>query len=184
MMRIWSRAPERAPRRACRRWCAGGKPEGAHKYLKTLKPGPALSQDDINRLYSYAAFAYLIDTQDETALTLAEETVQRDGAAQSQSRWTAGLASYRMSQFERAATHFEALSQSGGTAARTYSGAAFWAARSWMRAGKPDRVVPLYERAASEPGTFYGLLASRMLGRDMGTEFAEPKSRRRTRSRN
>ena len=152
----------------------GGKPEGAHKYLKTLKPGPALSQDDINRLYSYAAFAYLIDTQDETALTLAEETVQRDGAAQAQSRWTAGLASYRLSRFERAATHFEALSQSGGTAARTYSGAAFWAARSWMRAGKPDRVVALYERAASEPGTFYGLLASRMLGRDMGTEFAEP----------
>lgn len=150
----------------------GGKPEAAHRMLTTAK---GLPRDDADRLAAYASFAYLIDAQDKPAQALAEETLQRGGAAQAQLRWTAGLASYRMGQFDRAAEHFEALSQSSGTAARTYSGAAFWAARSWMRAGKPDRVVALYERAASEPGTFYGLLASRMLGRDMGAEFAEPK---------
>ena len=168
---VGSRAGERV-RARMRAHVRNGKPEAAHGLLKTIKNVP---KDDIDRLSSYAAFAYLLDTQDQAALTLAEETLQRGGAAQPQSRWTAGLASYRMMQFERAATHFEALARDGGIAARTSSGAAFWAARSWMRAGKPERVVPLYEQAAAEQGTFYGLLASRLLGRDMGAQFSEPQ---------
>lgn len=149
-----------------------GKPEAAHRQLKTLKNVP---KDDLDRLSAYAAFAYLVDTQDQAALTLAEETVRRGGVAQAQSRWTAGLASYRLTQFDRAAAHFEALAQDSGVAARTSSAAAFWAARSWMRAGKPERVLPLYEQAAAERGTFYGLLAARLLGRDMGAEFSDPR---------
>src|SRR5262249_19852201 len=62
----------------------------------------------------------------------------------------------------------------GRGAARTYAAASFWAARSWMRAGEPERVVPLYERAASEPRTFYGLLAARLLGQDTTENFSEP----------
>ena len=101
--------------------------------------------------------------------------MQRGGVAEAQARWTAGLASYRMTQFDRAAEHFEALAHDSGVAARTSSAAAFWAARSWMRAGKPERVLPLYEQAAAERGTFYGMLASTLLGRDMGMEFTEPQ---------
>ncbi len=149
-----------------------GKPEAAHRLLTAAK---GLPQDDIDRLSSYVALTYLLDTQDEAAVALAEDTVQRAGAAQTQSRWTAGLASYRLKQFERAAGHFEALARDGSVARRTSSGAAFWAGRSWMRAGKPDRVVPLYEQAAAERGTFYGMLASRLLGRDMGMEFFDPQ---------
>jgi soluble lytic murein transglycosylase-like protein len=149
-----------------------GKPEAAHRLLRTSKNLP---KDDVDRLSSYAAFAYLIDTQDQAALKLAEETVQRGGPAEAQARWTAGLASYRMTHFDRAAGHFEALAQDASVAARTSSAAAFWAARSWMRAAKPERVVPLYEQAAAEQGTFYGLLASRLLGRDIGMEFTEPQ---------
>ena len=150
----------------------GGKPEAAHRLLKAAK---GLPQDDIDRLSSYVALTYLLDTQDEAAVALAEETLQRTGAAQTQSRWTAGLASFRLKQFERAAGHFEALARDGDVAARTSSGAAFWAGRSWMRAGEPERVVPLYEQAAAERGTFYGMLASRLLGRDMGMEFSDPQ---------
>jgi soluble lytic murein transglycosylase len=57
---------------------------------------------------------------------------------------------------------------------RTYAAAAFWAARSHMQAGDPERVLTLYERAASEPDTFYGLMALRVLGRNMDAEFSEP----------
>jgi soluble lytic murein transglycosylase-like protein len=156
-----------------------GKPEVAHRLLNTAKNLP---KDDLDRLSSYAAFAYLVDTQDQAALKLAEETVRRGGPAQAQARWTAGLASYRMSQFDRAAAHFEALAEDTGVAARTSSAAAFWGARSWMRAGKPERVVPLYEQAAAEQGTFYGLLASRLLGRDIGMEFTEPQVDETTRA--
>ena len=149
-----------------------GKPEAAHRLLTTSKNLP---RDDVDRLSSYAAFAYLVDAQDQAALTLAEDTVKRGGPAQAQARWTAGLALYRLTQFDRAAAHFEALAQDSTVAQRTSAAASFWAARSWMRAGKPERVLPLYERAAAERGTFYGLLATRLLGRDIGMEFTDPK---------
>jgi soluble lytic murein transglycosylase-like protein len=148
-----------------------GKPEAAERVLNATK---SLPKDDVDRLASYAAFAYLVDTQDKAALTLAEETVHRGGVAAAQARWTAGLAAYRMGQTERAANHFEALAHDTGVAARTSSAAAFWAARSWMRASKPERVLPLYEQAAAQRGTFYGMLASKLLGRDMGMDFVDP----------
>ena len=169
---IWNRAPRCAHGRAWWRKCAAVSPKPRTALLKTTKNLP---KDDVDRLSSYTAFAYLVDTQDQAALSLAEETVQRGGVGEAQSRWTAGLASYRMSQFDRAAGHFDALAHDSGVASRTSSAAAFWAARSWMRAGKPERVVPLYEQAASQRGTFYGLLASRLLGHDMGAEFSEPQ---------
>jgi peptidoglycan lytic transglycosylase len=149
-----------------------GKPEVAYRLLTTSKNLP---RDDVDRLSSYAAFAYLVDAQDQAALKLAEETAGRGGPAQAQARWTAGLAAYRLGQFDRAAAHFDDLAYDTSVAARTSAAASFWAARSWMRSGKPERVLPLYERAAAERGTFYGLLATKLLGRDIGMEFSDPQ---------
>ena len=149
-----------------------GNPTAAHNLLKAAKSVP---QDDLDRLNAYAAFAYLAYAQEQPALTLAEQTLARNGAAKAHARWTAGLASYRGAQFERAAEHFAALAQEVGIAERTHSAAAFWAARSFMRAGKPERVLPLYAQAAAERNNFYGLLAARLLGEDFGMELAEPK---------
>jgi soluble lytic murein transglycosylase-like protein len=149
-----------------------GNPSAAHGLLKAAKNIP---QADLDRLSAYAAFAYLVYAQDQQALAVAEQTIARNGAARAHARWTAGLASYRASQFERAAEHFSALAQDVGIAERTHSAAAFWAARSWMRAGKPEQVLPLYQQAAAERNNFYGLLAARLLGQDFGIELAEPQ---------
>ena len=43
----------------------GGKPEAAHR---CAEGDQELPQDDVDRLSSYAAFAYLVDTQDQAAL--------------------------------------------------------------------------------------------------------------------
>ena len=133
----------------------------------------ALSQADIDRLAAYVATAYLAEMKDQAALSLAEEIIARGGVSAIQAHWTAGLAAYRLGRFENAAQHFEAVMESS-SAPRTYAAAAFWAARSWTRTGQPERVLTLYERAAGEPDTFYGLLATRVLGRDMNADFAEP----------
>jgi soluble lytic murein transglycosylase-like protein len=146
-----------------------GKPELADALWRKA----SLHQADSDKLGAYVASAYLAEIKDQAALALAEEIIARGGASAAQCHWTAGLAAYRLGQFENAAHHFEAVAGSS-TAPRTYAAATFWAARSWMRTTKPDRVLTLYERAASEPDTFYGLLASRILGRDMNGDFAEP----------
>jgi soluble lytic murein transglycosylase-like protein len=151
-----------------------GRPEAADAVVRKLATGRSgLPQGDIDRLAAYVATAYLAETQDQSALALAEEIIARGGVSATQCHWTAGLASYRLGQFENAARHFEAVVRYS-QAPRTYAAAAFWAARSWTQTGQPERVLTLYERAAAESDTFYGLLATRLLGRDMNAEFAEP----------
>jgi soluble lytic murein transglycosylase len=146
-----------------------GKPELADALWRKA----SLHQGDSDKLGAYVASAYLAEIKDQAALALAEEIIARGGVSAAQCHWTAGLAAYRLGQFENAARHFEAVAGSS-TAPRTYAAATFWAARSWMRTTRPERVVTLYERAASEPDSFYGLLAGRILGRDMNGDFAEP----------
>ena len=146
-----------------------GKPEAADALLRKA----ALPQSDMDRLTAYVATAYLAENKDRQALTRAQDVIARGGVGATQGHWIAGLASYRLGQFEKAAQHFEAVLPAAN-AQRTYSAAAFWAARSWTRTAHPERVLTLYERAASGPDTFYGLLATRLLGRDMKADFAEP----------
>jgi soluble lytic murein transglycosylase-like protein len=57
--------------------------------------------------------------------------------------------------------------------AQNFSGANFWAARALMRAGQPQQVVALLSRAAVERTTFYGALAARILGHDIGDSMSE-----------
>jgi peptidoglycan lytic transglycosylase len=149
------------------------KPEAAEAAWRKLSPRPGLSQADIDRIGAYVATAYLAETKDQQALSLAERMIARGGVSAQEAHWTAGLAAYGLGKFELAANHFEGV-LSGAIAPRTYSAAAFWAARSWMRTAQPERVLTLYERAAAEPDTFYGLLAIRVLGKDMTAQFNEP----------
>ncbi len=146
-----------------------GKPEAADALLRKA----SLPQSDMNRLAAYVATAYLAENKDQAALSRAQEIIAKGGVSATQAHWTAGLAAYRLGRFESAAQHFEAV-VAGANAQRTYSAAAFWAARSWTHTPNPERVLTLYERAASAPDTFYGLLATRLLGRDMNADFAEP----------
>src|SRR5882672_8784119 len=146
-----------------------GKPEAADALLRKA----SLPQGDMDRLGAYVATAYLAENKDRAALARAQEVIARGGVAATQAHWTAGLAAYRLGQFENAAQHFEAV-VAGANAQRTYSAAAFWAARSWTHKEQPEGVLTLYERAASAGDTFYGLLATRVLGRDKNADCAEP----------
>src|SRR5262249_27880910 len=112
-----------------------GRPDSSEALMKKLSPGPGLPQSDYDRLNAHVATDYLAYAKDQTALTLAERCVARGSMSADECHWVAGLASYRLGRFESAAKHFEALSETTGNAARTDAGAAFWAARSWMRAG-------------------------------------------------
>jgi soluble lytic murein transglycosylase-like protein len=151
-----------------------GRPQEADALVRKLSAGRSgVQQPDIDRLAAYVATAYLGEMRDKAALSLAEEIIARHAVSAAQCHWTAGLASYRLGQFENAAQHFEAV-MANSSAPRTYAAAAFWAGRSWTRTGQPERVLTLYERAAGEPDTFYGLLATRLLGRDMQSNFEEP----------
>lgn len=151
-----------------------GSPDAANAVLKNLGAGGGAMQPDIDRLNAYVAQSYLGEGRDAEALALAE-SVSKPGVHAPLADWTAGIAAYRLSDFTRAAKHFDAVTEANGLPYYVQSGAAFWAARSYQRAGEPARVIGLYAKAASEPFSFYGAMATRLLGRELGLSLKEPE---------
>ncbi len=149
------------------------RPEAAEALWKRIAAQSRMPDAELDRLGAYVATAYLGQLKDRQALSVCESIIEKTVDTAQQCHWVAGLASYRQGDLAAAAKHFESVVNSSSVP-RTYAAAAFWAARSYMRMGQPERVLTLYERAASEPDNFYGLLALRLLGRDMNGQFAEP----------
>jgi soluble lytic murein transglycosylase len=151
----------------------GARAEAAEALWKRASARTRLTEADFDRLGAFVAVGYLGEQKDRQALSVCADVIARNSKTALHCHWVAGLALYRLGDFAAAAGHFETV-VNNSRVPRTYSAAAFWAARSYMRNGEPDRVLILYERAASEPDTFYGLLALRVLGRDANAQFAEP----------
>ena len=82
--------------------------------------------------------------------------------------WVVGLAQYRLGEFGKAANAFERVLDDPTEDGWVRSGAAFWAARSAARSGQQDRVQPLLRQAGAWPATFYGQIALRQLGEEIG----------------
>lgn len=103
-----------------------------------------------------------LDLAADTAQRAFDESGRRIGLA----GYVAGLAAWRAGHPDRAGPLFEAASRAGLTAAGIRAGAAFWAARAHLRSGDTASDTLWLQRAAAAPQTFYGLLATRLLGRD------------------
>jgi soluble lytic murein transglycosylase-like protein len=112
-----------------------------------------------------ALHLFVTDNNDERAEQIAGNALKASGGRIGLAGYVAGLAAWRAGHPERALPLFEAASRAGLTAASIRAGAAFWAARAHQRAGDSTGYRPWLSRAAAAPRTFYGLLASRILGR-------------------
>jgi soluble lytic murein transglycosylase-like protein len=82
--------------------------------------------------------------------------------------YAAGLAAWRMNRPDLALPVFEAGWRAELTTSALRAATAFWAARAHLRVRDPGGYVPWMLRAAEERRTFYGMLARRTLGRDIG----------------
>lgn len=82
--------------------------------------------------------------------------------------YAAGLAAWRMDRYDLAGPMFEAAWRAELSTAALRAGAAFWAARVRLAARDPAGWYRWLQRAADEKRTFYGQLAGRVLGQDLG----------------
>jgi soluble lytic murein transglycosylase-like protein len=151
-------------------------PDAAYAVLQPLVDGGQTPSYDIARLSQRVAQSYFTENQDQKALDLASRAADASGARSAAPLldWIAGLAAFRLGQYDEAAKHFEILAQVGSVQNGVRAGAAFWAARSHMRAGDASRVVTLLSAAAREKPTFYGLIAEQLLGLDTQAGFTDP----------
>jgi soluble lytic murein transglycosylase-like protein len=80
----------------------------------------------------------------------------------------AGLSAWRLDLPDLAVDYFERAAHAGLASASVRAAGAFWAARANQRIGHGAAYTPWLRRAARQTGTFYGLLAQRILGFDIG----------------
>ena len=118
-----------------------------------------------------ASYYYLGD--DQKALALAS-LAARSRAEAPTADWIAGLAAWRLGQWDQAATHFAALARAEGPSEWIISRAAFWGARAYLVSREPERVNPLLAIAARHSHTFYGQLAARQLGKKLAYSWDKP----------
>ncbi len=152
-----------------------GRLKSAAKVLKRKDAqhlfGPARYDDARSRL----AFAYFRKGLDERALRLASASAKRSRKYVPYADWTAGLAAWRLGRYDVAARHMEALAQADTISGWNVAAGAYWAARANLVGHRPAMVNRQLEIAAQYPRTFYGMLATRVLGLDMPLDWTLPE---------
>ncbi|MEY2884355.1 MAG: hypothetical protein RL490_2079, partial [Pseudomonadota bacterium] len=128
-----------------------------------------------SQLAQRIAWSWYAENNNMAALQLGLEAARGPALGQSAAlgAWTAGLAAWRLGQFEDAARAFD-LVAAKAPAPDFGAAAAYWASRAWLAAGEPEKVAERLEKAAKTPNYFYGLLARRALGLGPVQDWAEP----------
>ncbi|HTU53917.1 MAG TPA: lytic transglycosylase domain-containing protein [Acetobacteraceae bacterium] len=123
-------------------------------------------------LKAIVARALFVANHDEQALSLASGAYRAAGGVDGASAYIAGLAAWRLGRTAAAGNFFREAATASDAEPPLIAAGAFWAARAALHLRQPRQWLPWMERAADESGTFYGLLAGRMLG--LGPDLAGP----------
>lgn len=148
------------------------RPTQSINYLDDPATRRDLTQWEYDRIRTSIARSYYAEQRDDMAYEMASSVAARSGAAIPDAYWWAGLAAWRLGRVDEAADLFASLARVHEVDPWLRSAGAYWAARSYMVAFSPRDVVPMLEIAAAEPTTFYGVLATRQLGRELAIDFA------------
>jgi soluble lytic murein transglycosylase-like protein len=150
-------------------------PAQAYKVLKDNKTANLLDTVEKDLLQSQIAAVYLYTGDTKKAYELARASAKRSGLNVPLAGWVAGMASWLRGDYEEAASFFEIPGRSSYASGWTASAGSYWAARAHMRTGNVRAVSIWLERATEHPRTFYGLIATRALGRDFDFNWQVPE---------
>ncbi|CAM9927178.1 unnamed protein product, partial [Phaeothamnion confervicola] len=148
--------------------------DAAEKILTARDTIQTLSAGEIDHFKAMLAAGWFARGDDRQAIEFAGEAAARSGNLVPRAHWIAGLARFRQNDFNRAAGHFEALARMPQGQPWDIAAGAFWAARTHLRAHRPQVYNAWLAQAAEYPRTFYGLLAARALGIDPGLNWNPP----------
>lgn len=133
-------------------------------HLKAKDAPSSLDTVETDILKGHIAKTYLYLNYPEKAFKTASEAADRSDAKAPFSAWVAGLSAWRLEKFEEAAHYFEIAALSEYVSKEKAAASAYWASRAFLRTRQPEKVNYWLSQAATEPRTFYGLLARRSLG--------------------
>ncbi len=114
---------------------------------------------------AHAAFA---DGNYDRAFRIADHAFRQSGGRVANAGFVAGLAAWQSGQIDVAASLFERVSRAPLASPEFRAAGAFWAARALRRLDQANSSRFWLRRAGTQSGTFYGLLARRLLGLGSG----------------
>ena len=155
-------------------YAANGQVNVALRQLDQADKARSVSKGEFDTAQANVAAAAYYGGDLTTAQRLSEASARNAGASMVEARWTAGLTAWRMREYARAATHFTSIVRANRASAMMHSASAYWAARAWRRMGEGGKVRQMLIEATRYPGTFYGLLAARTLGRAPDLNWQTP----------
>lgn len=142
------------------------RPTQALNYINSTKTQRSLTTHEYDQMRQWVANSYYLENVDKKALRVAAAVAKSSGRNVPLAYWTAGLASWRLGKMEDAAHYFTKMARAKNVSHESRSAGAYWASRARLATRDPLRSVEMLELAASNPTTFYGLLAGRQLGHD------------------
>ncbi len=88
--------------------------------------------------------------------------------------WIEGLSAWKKNDIHEAGDDFARLAAQPGLSDQDRSAAAFWAYRSYARTKSVKEANYWLKQAAADPHSFYGLLATNLLGQDTQSSWSMP----------
>jgi len=141
-----------------------GWPTGAVKLLNQRDVDLLLDQVEIDQQRELIAKGYFLANKNELAIQYASEALSYSASHVPYAGWTAGLTSWRLEKYEKAADFFANFSVSLKDDVWHQSSGSFWAARAYAKLNNYKDINFWLKRASKNPHSFYGLLASNILG--------------------
>lgn len=126
------------------------------------------------QLYAQVAAAQLYAGQARDAQALSHMALRVGGTLTPDAAWIAGLSSWVLGDYNRAARYFAWVPRSAYAGGWLRSAASFWTARALMRQGDFSQVSAWLREAARNPRSFYGLIATRILGSKFDFNWTVP----------
>lgn len=133
-----------------------GAPETAKTMLEATIQQSPLPEQELTVLQSKLAAGFFYNGDIDEAHRLTDTAYMQNNA---RALWINGLSNFKLSRPKEAATSFINLAKQDDLAPGDYAAASFWAYRSLKLAGQKDEANYWLKEAASEPHSFYGLLA-------------------------
>ena len=141
-----------------------GWPTGAVKILQQRDVNILLDQVELDKQKELIAKGYFLANKNDLAIKYASEALVNSSMQVPYAAWTAGLASWRLEEYQKAADFFSLFSISLKDDTWHQTSGSFWAARSYAKLGEYDNINFWLKRASQNANSFYGMLALEILG--------------------
>ena len=141
-----------------------GWPTGAVKLLNQRDVPILLDQTEIDQQKELIAKGYFLANKNKLSIQYSIEALENSPLYVPYAGWTAGLAAWRLEKYNLAADFFSKFSISLKDDVWHQASGSFWAARAYAKLNQYDNINFWLNRAAKNPDSFYGLVASDILG--------------------